>query len=140
MKAMKNVSKITLVFLSISILLLPSTFQKISPDIELHIRAGVNRPAYREDDYGFGYGVDVYNRRNEPVTAFYYATYYTISGKRNDSETFVVPPGLGSGRDRFCFSAILSPIKVHLEAGGKEKTREGFVVFGFVVFLTNEEK
>ncbi|MEM2715782.1 MAG: hypothetical protein QW762_03640, partial [Candidatus Thermoplasmatota archaeon] len=40
---------------------------------------GVNREWYEGD-------VNVYNRRNDPVTAFYYATYYSIFGKRNDTK------------------------------------------------------
>ncbi|MEM1513481.1 MAG: right-handed parallel beta-helix repeat-containing protein [Candidatus Thermoplasmatota archaeon] len=105
-------------------------------NVELYISAGINSAVYEENDYGFGYVVGVYNGRNETIIASYYVNFSVIGKESNHTGAFDIPPhtiiGLGEA-----FFITFSKIKIHLEAGGKEKTREGFVIFGFVLFLTN---
>lgn len=105
-------------------------------DVELYIGAGINSELREEKDYGFGYVIGVYNGKNEAINASYYVIFNVMGREHNQSDEFDIPPHMIMGEAFFIIT--FSKIKVYLEAGGKEKTRKGFVVMGLVIFSTKE--
>jgi len=106
--------------------------------VVLSITAGAGVIFDPTPNVGFGYEVLVYNYGGKTVNASYYAIYYIHQHKFNDSESFRVLPGHINGAGCFISGVTFSPIIVHLEAANETLTRMGFVVKGFVVFLTRE--
>jgi len=115
---------------------LPGTYN--NNGVILSITAGAGIIFDPTPNVGFGYEVLVYNYGGETVNASYYAVYYNHLYKFNDTDSFRVLPGYINGGGCFISGVTLSPILVHLEAANETLTRTGFVVMGFVVFLTRE--